>query len=447
MSRIQKTRSAAVITTLVLFVSLVAACSKTPDVEPTFVEATTDGAGIHIGTTPQATKTTSGPVDGELVKTPTASAISQPGETLEQSATRYELYLPKISKPESPTETPEVVATPTPSPTKKKEKSKPTTTPFVTVDFAKERAELLAVGQEIGFVKIGFHVGVGGTARGLGDWMRRLDEAGVPFFLKCVDYAGPIFEAQGIMQNSDVPHTLVYRSTGDVPHYDLSPEEAARIHWEEHRALFPPELDPSLVWLETINEVDQNRSEWLAQFALATAQMTMAEGYRWAAFSWSAGEPRIEVWSMPNMLAFLRLVGQNPEHLAIALHEYSFTNDDIAFEYPYRVGHFLHLFQVCDQNGIPRPTVLITEWGWEYNDVPSSGKAMQHISWAAELYAPFETVKGVAIWHLGGGGSFSNIAKHAEKLIEPVTLFSLSHYYPAPLPPEKAPADPELYRP
>ncbi|MCP5097418.1 MAG: hypothetical protein GY943_17880, partial [Chloroflexi bacterium] len=31
--------------------------------------------------------------------------------------------------------------------------------------------------------KIGFHTGPGGNPTGIGDWMRRIDAAGIPFFL------------------------------------------------------------------------------------------------------------------------------------------------------------------------------------------------------------------------------------------------------------------------
>jgi len=307
------------------------------------------------------------------------------------------------------------------------------------------RSDLQAAGQDLAFVKIGFHVGVGGNQVGLGEWMRRLDEAGAPFFLKSVDYAGPIYEAQQLMQASGVPHTLVFRSSGDVPNYDLPPEEAAWLHWEMHRNLFPPELDRNLVWIETVNEIDKNRSEWLARFSLATAEMTLAEGFRWAAFGWSAGEPEPEDWDSPVMLEFLRLLGQHPDRLAIALHEYSATVDDIAFEYPYRLGRFLTLFQICDQRGIPRPTVLITEWGWVYNRVPSTGKAMLDIEWASALYAPFPQVKGAAIWYLGEG--YGEIAGQAQRFVNPLTEYSLTHYLVAPMPPDQALLDPERYRP
>jgi hypothetical protein len=350
-----------------------------------------------------------------------------------------EAYLPHVSVPVQPT------ATPTPTPT---ETPSPTPTPTPTIDFRAVRAELLAQGQELGFAKIGFHTGVGGNRTGLGEWMGRLDAAGVPFFIKSVDDTGPLLEAQEIVRNSDTPHVLVFRRSGnayDTPNYELPPEEAARQHWQLHMEGFPQELDPSLVWLETINEVDKGRSEWLGRFALETARLAMADGFRWAAFGWSSGEPEITDWQTPSMAAFLRLAAANPERLAIALHEYSFDASAIADQYPFKVGRFMQLFQVTDQMGLPRPTVLITEWGWEYQNIPPVGQAMNDIEWAADMYAPYPEIKGAAIWYLGNG--FGDIAELTQKLIRPVTEYSLGNYFAIPIPPEQATINPEAYRP
>ena len=135
----------------------------------------------------------------------------------------------------------------------------------------------------------------------------------------------------------------------------------------------------------------------------------------------------------------------NPERLANALHEYSFDIDDIADLYPFKVGRFLQLYEATDQLGLPRPTVLITEWGWEYQDVPPVDQALRDIDWAAAMYAPYPEVKGAAIWYLGGG--FGDIAQQAQKLIAPVTEYSMGNYFAIPLPPEGASLNPEAYRP
>jgi len=350
-----------------------------------------------------------------------------------------QVYLPLLAEDALTIPPPTILPSPTVTPT-------PTPTPII--DFVAVRQQLQANGQDLGLVKIGFHTGLGGNLDGLATWMQRLDEAGVPIFLKSVDNAEPLWEAQNLMQSSGVPHTLVYRRSGneyDVPDYSLAPQDAAAKHWALHKAVWPPELDPSLIWIETINEVDKNRAEWLAQFALTTAQLALADGFKWAAFGWASGEPAIEDWQSPAMLAFLRFAAANPHHIAIALHEYSYITSDIAHEYPYKVGRFQSLFQVCDENSIPRPTVLITEWGWEYVNVPSVDEAMSDIAWAAQMYAAYPQIKGAAIWFLGG--LFNDIHNQTQRLITPLTEYSLSNYFTIPLSPAQTTIDPEQFRP
>lgn len=352
------------------------------------------------------------------------------------------LYLPFIAQALQPTTT-AVLETAVP-PT-------PTATPIPTLDFAAIRQELASQGLQMAPVKIGFHVGLGGNSAGLEEWMRRLDAAGVPFFLKSVDNAQPILFAQELMRASGVPHVLVYRKAAggdydwDVPNYALPPQQAAELHWQMHRDAFPPELDPSLVWLETINEVDKNAAEWLGQFALHTAELALADGFNWAAFGWASGEPEPAQWQTPAMLQFLRLAGDNPDRLAIALHEYSYLTSTITDAYPYKVGRFQELFRIADANGIPRPTILITEWGWTYEDVPPPEQALEHIRWASELYAPYPQIKGAAIWFLGGG--FTGIANKAQPLIYPLMVYTLQNYFTAPQPPQQAPIQPDQFAP
>ena len=328
--------------------------------------------------------------------------------------------------------------TPTTEPTQTPE-------PEPTVDFAAVQADLEAQGQEIGFIKTGFHVTLPEDRKVLDDWMTRLDAAGVPFFLKSVDNAEPLFKAQELMRKSGVAHVLVYRSTGSVPHYELPPEQAAQHHWTIHRDLFPPELDPNLVWIETLNEPDRTQSEWLAQFALETAKLAMADGYRWAAFGWASGEPEPGHWRGPYMQEFLRLAAENPERLSIALHEYSYTEDDISHEYPFKIGRFQELFQITDEMRIARPTILITEWGWEHADIPPVDQAIKDIKWASKLYAAYPQVKGAAIWNIGIGCCFGDISEQVQEIVEPLTELSLRKYYAVPA--ETQPVNPAAFQP
>lgn len=322
------------------------------------------------------------------------------------------------------------------------------------IDFINIRTQLQLDGYDLAFNKIGFHVGPIRVKNLDTDWWKPLDDACEPVFLKSVDSAEHLWEIQERMKVSGVPHTLVFRrsvpyigaepiTNPDVPDYNLDPITAAHNHWEWHKAGFPPELDPAYIWFETVNEVDKNRAEWLGQFALETAKLTMSEGYRWVAFGWSSGEPEPYQWETPSMLAFLRLAGENPDKLAIGLHEYSFTTDDIGYLYPYLIGRFQTLFEICDKHGIPRPTVMITEWGWEYDNIPSPEAAITDIEWAARLYAAYPEVKGAAIWYLGP--AYGTISEQTQELIAPLGEYSLSHYFS--ITPGKGAIDPTYFQP
>ena len=346
-----------------------------------------------------------------------------------------------------PPATATIAPTPAPSPTAIALAAQPTS--IAVVDFAAAAAELAAQGQQLAYNKIGFHVTFLEDRDQLDGYTERLDAEGVPFFLKSVDNAEPLYRAQELMKVSGVPHTLVYRSTKyDVPDYDMDPILAAETYWELEKAIWPPELDPDLVWLETMNELDKDRSEWLGQFALRTAQLALRDGRRWAAFGWASGEPEPADWESPAMLELLRLIGENPDRLAIALHEYSYTTDDIGHDYPYKVGRFLELFRVADAHGIPRPTVLITEWGWAYNEIPAEPLAMEDVTWAARLYGAYPQVLGAAIWNLGRlEDIFPALNTQARDLIDNMMALSLDSYFSAPAPPQQAPLNPAQFPP
>jgi PKD repeat protein len=309
------------------------------------------------------------------------------------------------------------------------------------VDFDAIREQLNQQGQDLAFVKIGFHVAVGGNRDGINDYMTALDDAGVPFCIKTVDDAGIILDGVQMAAASGVPHSLVYRicsASGwnpDVPDYSLTPYAAALQHWQRHRAAFAPELLPykHLFWIETINEVDKTRAEWVGEFCYHTAKLAMAEGFNWAGPSWSTGEPEPEHWQGPKMKQFLTLAAENPERVAVALHEYSLTEDNLDHWYPYLLGRFQALYDQCDTWSIARPTVLVTEFGWTGTRIAHSvQQAMStDIPWAAQMYADYPQVESIAIWYLGPG--FDNIANYAQPLIAPLTDYALNTYFAVPL--------------
>ncbi|HEX6386302.1 MAG TPA: hypothetical protein VF177_16645, partial [Anaerolineae bacterium] len=92
----------------------------------------------------------------------------------------FSLYLPFVSRPSSPTPLPPPIPV----------------TAAPPIDFDEVQSTLRANGQELAFNKIGFHTGISGNADGLFDMMAELDAAGVPFFIKSVDNAEPLYQGQ-----------------------------------------------------------------------------------------------------------------------------------------------------------------------------------------------------------------------------------------------------------
>ncbi len=309
--------------------------------------------------------------------------------------------------------------------------------------------------------KIGFHTGPGGNKSGLGEWMQSLDQAGIPFMIKSVDSYGPVFEASELAKKSGVEHVLVYRVSKagqndgydyDVPPYKdpkfvNDPEGGAEKHWKKTVKKIPPEFDKERTWIEPINEVDKDLCDWLGRFAVHTANLANQAGYKVSLFAWSSGEPEPEGWEQPGMLAYLRLCAERPNQAAVALHEYSYVKKDIKDGFPFKIGRFKTLFDVCDKHRIARPTVHITEWGWTLDNVPSPTKAIQDIDEIMRIYGRYPEIKGAAIWYLGP--SFKGIANKAQKLIKPVTDYTLNTTLelttdPSQFAPQPVPVDPSV---
>ncbi|MCC6747890.1 MAG: hypothetical protein IT371_09550 [Deltaproteobacteria bacterium] len=286
--------------------------------------------------------------------------------------------------------------------------------------------------------KIGFHVGPNNNDQfdpnarfGLGDWMRALDGACIPFYLKSADSYGQINDGVALKRKSGVPHELVFRFSNrgdyeyDVPLYTLPPRDAARLHWERTKAILPPEFvagdHKRDVWLEVINEVDKShatpQNDWLAEFAVHLAEQSLAEGYRVAMFGWSSGEPEPSSWTTPWMRRFLALCAANPEKLAVSLHEYSYNSDTLFADWGSLLGRFLKLFAACDAMGIARPTVHITEFGWGAGDSPAATVSLPQLVEAAGRYAPYPQLRGAALWTLGWGG-YKNLSQVMKPLTE-----------------------------
>ena len=259
--------------------------------------------------------------------------------------------------------------------------------------------------------KIGFHTGPGGNRNGIGDYWRALDAAGIPVSHISVDDYGPSYDLEQLAKESGVKHRNLFRVSvsipgfnGDVPIYDLDPDEAGEIYWETLYMHFPPEFlagdARKRVKIAIFNEVDKNRAGWLGQCALYIAKRANAEGISVVSFNWSTGEPEYDDWTEPGMAEYLRYCAKNPEMAAIAIHENSLSQN-LKDGWGYLVGRFEFLFDACYQLGISKPKVFVTEFGWEYQDVPSPDNAVEQMWDAAILYGRHPELCGAMIWYLG----------------------------------------------
>jgi hypothetical protein len=305
------------------------------------------------------------------------------------------------------------------------------------------------------FCKVGFHGGGGGNHRGISDYMDRLDKAKIPFCLKSVNNVGLAVEAAHFARASGVPHVIVLRWSNpgvppglEVPDYRLSPEEAAQDHWRLLKQSIDaaPEFDEfkDLVWIESFNEPRTERDPADPNFEDMhhfVGKLAIAEGYRWAAFGMNAGTPEPESWRLPGMVQFLTDCAENPEMLAVALHEYTFNLDEkMKAMYPQLIGRFTWLFEACDDLDIDRPTTLITEGGWVYQDMPGSEQALEDLHYYSKLIAAYPSVRGMHLWTLEG---VSQLPDKLQKFIKPVTEYALKTRFPDPEPVSE-PSTPEI---
>lgn len=304
------------------------------------------------------------------------------------------------------------------------------------------------------FLKInGFHTISGnGSYNQTRLFMEACEDAGVPFTAYCVDGTVSVYDAQEIVRGSVVPHNIIFRrnkfphtQSGDsAPDYSLSPQRVAEQHWLSHVKQWPKELDPSLVWGETANEwrKELEWANWIGEFCYYTAQFALKAGWKWIGPGYASGTPEEGSWEQPWMIKFLKLCADYPEQLGVALHEYSYTIDNIHNMEPFLIGRFQQLYASCDKLGIARPTTFITEWGWEERNVPSLERGMQDIIEIGALYAKYPTLKGAVIWTLGAnwGGIDQKLANYVEPLADALATVRYPDPDPKP-PPDPPPSD------
>jgi len=196
-----------------------------------------------------------------------------------------------------------------------------------------------------------------------------------------------------------------------------------------------PTFNKQIVWLELINEPAKEQADWLGQFGVECAQKALAQGYKIAMFAWSTGTPFVGAagdpynsWETPGMLAYLKLCAENPDRIAVSLHEYSLDNDHLMTGFPYLLGRFQFLLDTCDNHTIAHPTIIMSEWGWGADDLPSPDQGLSQLGQIAALYAKYPTILGAMLWYLGPG--FGGIAGKADQYVLPMANYTLTHTFP-----------------
>lgn len=301
--------------------------------------------------------------------------------------------------------------------------------------------------------KVFFHAGA--PCRGCGgleEMWAKLDAAGIRFGVYSVEDGGMAGVSAVRYAHAD---PIIFRVLAtDVAPYHLTPQAAAEAQWALLLSRLPAEVmaNKSRIWIELGNEQDKGRADWLGHYYVALAGLALAQGYRLCGPGWSTGEPEPEHWRTPGWLAYLRLCAKHPERLAVTVHEYSLEADDVMASAPWLVGRFQDLFAACDENGIARPVVFVTEAGWTHDDLPHAEKAKADIDALARLYARFPQVKAAFLWTLIGGGDKITLAAELNALMPWLTEYSLATRFPEveappapePPPPAEEPEPPPL---
>jgi hypothetical protein len=283
--------------------------------------------------------------------------------------------------------------------------------------------------------KLGFHTGPGGMKNGLGDWMRTLNQAGIPFGLKAADDYGPAFEAVNVGRQHNLQNWIgfrfsqaAHRISREVPDYNVAPWADAPILCQELLDKLPPEFDKS-VWLEPINEPrdensgtdsmfnNMNATDYLGEWCLAAAQFLNARGYKMMGPSFNAGRPgregfpledAVAQYSQPGMLKFLRYCADHPDQAALSVHDYSWAlwqeGQTADSWYPNLWGRFEAAIAAADLHDIPRTfPIFVTEFGFAHRQAPRWPEVESYLDARNRMLARWPQVKYDAAWTLQEG--------------------------------------------
>lgn len=277
---------------------------------------------------------------------------------------------------------------------------------------------------------------------GLGDMHAALDAAAIPFGVYGVNDGGHVAAAMRYEHAGPV----IYRDLNFdyVPYHVQADAMKGVEYWRQIEAKLPPEViaHKDRIWIEVFNEPDRERAEAVGRWQYHLATAAIARGFKFCGPGWSTGTPERDAWTGTWMRKYLDLCAVSPDRCAVTLHEYSLDAGLIISGAPYLVGRFQFLLDACDEMGIARPTVFITEAGWTHNAMPPAKNAMDDIDWLAGYYAAHPEIKAAFLWTLTGGGDKVQLGRELAALVKPVTEYALTTRFPDAAEPPKPPATP-----
>lgn len=296
--------------------------------------------------------------------------------------------------------------------------------------------------------KVWFHIASNcGGCTGIGDMWYELSVAKIPFGVYAANDHMKIVEA------SIYPEaTLIFRdveaSTVNPAHYNSSPKDAAVVYWKNTVSRLPAAIAElrNRVWIELLNEPGREpyQAAWVGEIMYEMALLAIADGYRVCGPGWAPGNPEPEAWLADGWKDYLRLCSQQPNRVAVSLHEYS-LNDNIHFGEPWHIGRFRFLFDACKEIGVAKPNVFITECGWTLNSMPKYDKASEDIAYLAKLYAGEPTIKAAFLWTLQNGDGNGDLPQKLNALMPWLTGYAKAARFPDPAPqPNPGPTPPPV---
>jgi len=272
----------------------------------------------------------------------------------------------------------------------------------------------------IDYSKFTTHRAPTGDATGHKENLIKVASSGHQIRVMSTDQYGVLPEAFGIADQAGVEALAVYRPSSEgqnesskkwnygqpypwntVGHnYTLDAETAAKNHiWAYGEHLKQITEWDDRTWFLFFNEIDHEKLEYCAEVALIMARHAVDNDLKFAFFGMNSGEPNPEHWTRPKMGALLRYMAQNPENLALALHEYSFDKD-ILNDFGFLVGRYLYLVDACKSLGVDFENIriFITEGGHGKDMSLSPDSWRESVDQLASVYGSYPNIQMFAFW-------------------------------------------------